>query len=158
MALAGISTLGVTFSYGVEASLGSKPASFTQLERVASIGGIQISPNTIDSSTLEDLVERMIAGRASTGGTFDVVINLTDETEAQISAMISAYEEGSKTGKRVWFQTQSPYLTKAFFVVAQPPLIIPQPETSGNSVWQVTLPLTIEEFKGLDTKVALATE
>ena len=34
---AGISTLGITFGYGVEATAGDKPASFTQLHRASVI-------------------------------------------------------------------------------------------------------------------------
>lgn len=150
----GISTLGVTFSYGVETVAGTKPETFVQLERVNSIGGVSITPNTIDSSALEDFIDRTIAGRASTGGSFDVTINLTDETEEQIDTMIKAYKALSG-GKRMWYQTSSPYLTKSFFVVAQPPEYIPQPEMGQNGLLTVALPLTIEEYKGLDTKVTL---
>ena len=40
MAAAGISTLGITFGYGSEATAGTKPTSFKQLTRINAIGGI----------------------------------------------------------------------------------------------------------------------
>ena len=44
MATAGISTLGITFGYGTEATAGTKPTSFTQLTRINAIGGVTIEP------------------------------------------------------------------------------------------------------------------
>ena len=42
MALAGLSTLGIIFGWGVETTAGTKPTSFKQLTRINSIGGITI--------------------------------------------------------------------------------------------------------------------
>ena len=39
---------------------------------------ITIETETIDASALEDKIERTIAGRGSTGGTFGVTVNVTD--------------------------------------------------------------------------------
>lgn len=156
MALAGISTLGVTFGYGIEATAGTKPTDFTQLTRINSIGGINIEPETIDASALEDLVERSVAGRSTTGGSFNVTINATPETIEEIEELIAAYEAAKATGLRVWFETIIPGFEKAFFVVAQPPQAIPQPEIGQNDLLTIELSLTIEDFKGMDTKVAFA--
>ena len=60
------------------------------------------------------------------------------------------------TGLRVWFETIIPGFDKAFFVVAQPPQAIPQPEIGQNDLLTIELSLTIEDFKGMDTKVAFA--
>lgn len=156
MALAGISTLGVTFGYGIEEAAGTKPTDFTQLTRINSIGGINIEPETIDASALEDLVERSVAGRSTTGGSFNVVINATPETIEEIEELIAAYEVAKAAGLRVWFETIIPGFDKAFFVVAQPPQAIPQPEIGQNDLLTIELSLTIEDFKGMDTKVAFA--
>ena len=61
---AGISTLGITFGYGVETTAGTKPTAFTQLHRINSIGGITIENEQIDASALEDFVNRYVRGRA----------------------------------------------------------------------------------------------
>lgn len=150
--IAGVSSLGITFGYAVETTVGEKPSAFTKLTRINSIGEISLSPETIDASALEDLVERSVAGRTSTGGTFDVVVNITDTTKAEWEALINAYK-GLSDGKQIWFETCSPYLADGFFVVGQPPLQIPQPSIDQNGLLTVTFPITIADYKGMLTKV-----
>lgn len=65
--LAGLSTLGITFGYGVETTAGTKPSTFSQLDRINSIGGIAQDVEQIDASALEDLSTKYVAGRADTG-------------------------------------------------------------------------------------------
>lgn len=154
MAFAGMSTLGVTFGYGVEATAGTKPEAFTVLTRINNIAGITIENEQIDASALEDLVSRYIQGRADTGGTFPVSVNLTPETVTEWETLISAYQEAYAAGKRMWFETIVPGFDEAFFVVAQPPSVIPQPEFAQNELLVAEMNLTIEEYVGLDTKVA----
>ena len=50
MADYGISTLGVTFGYGVETTAGTKPGTFTQLTRINDIGEISVDTEEIDAS------------------------------------------------------------------------------------------------------------
>lgn len=157
MAVAGISSLGITFGYGVESTAGTKPTTFKQLTRINAIGGITIEPEQIDASALEDLVTRYVKGRADTGGNFTVTVNLTDETRAEWSALIAAYQALSD-GKRMWFETIVPGFTDSFFVVAQPPEEIPQPEISQNELLTVEMPLTIEEYMGMSASVAFSGE
>lgn len=154
MAAPGVSTLGITFGYGVETALDTKPSAFTQLTRINAIGGISIEPEQIDASALEDYVTRYVAGRADTGGTFNITVNLTDETRAEWETLIAAYQ-GLTTELRMWFEVVVPNLTDAFFIVAQPPEEIPMPELEQNALLTVEIPLTIEEYKGMDTVVAL---
>lgn len=154
MAAAGLSSLNVGLGYGVETTKGTKPTSFTRLTRINSIGGITIEPQTIDASALEDAVTRNIKGRADTGGTWTVTVNLTGDTITEWKTLISAYKALSD-GKRMWFEVEHPDLSDAFFVVAQPPESIAMPETSQNELWTFEVNLTIEEYKGMDTKVAL---
>ena len=148
----GISTLGITFGYGVETTAGTKPTTFKQLHRINNIGGITIEPEQIDASALEDAVTRYVKGRADTGGTFPITVNLTPETKEEWEALITAYK-GLSGGKRMWFETIVPGFEDAFFVVAQPPEEIPQPEFSQNALLTVEMNLTIEEYVGMDTKV-----
>lgn len=154
MALAGLSTLGITFGYGVETTASTKPSAFSQLTRINSIGGISITPETIDASALEDDVEQSVAGRASTGGTWEVVINYTPETATEWSNLISAYNTAHASQLQMWFEVIVPGMTDAFFVIAEPPQAIPMPELGQNSLLTVTMSLTIVEYKGTSTKVA----
>ena len=154
---AGISTLGITFGYGVETTAGQKPTAFTQLNRINNIGGISIQPEQIDASAIEDFVSRYVKGRADTGGSFPVTVNFTPETKEEWGTLIAAYKELSG-GKRMWFETIIPGFDDSFFVVAQPPEQIPQPEIAQNGLLTVEYSLTIEEYKGMETKIAFSTE
>ena len=154
MALAGISTLGITFGYGVETAAGTKPSTFTQLSRINAIGGITIENEQIDASALEDAVSRYVQGRADTGGSFNVTINATPETVAEWEALIQSYKTAAASGNRMWWQTIVPGFEKSFFVVAQPPSAIPQPEFAQNGLLTMEMALTIEEYKGMDAKVS----
>ena len=53
----------------------------------------------------------------------------------------------------MWYETIIPGFEKAFFVVAQPPTAFPQPEIGQNELLTVEMNLTVEEYKGMDTKV-----
>lgn len=153
MATSGISTLGITFGYGTESSLNTKPATFTQLTRMNTIGGITIENEQIDASAIEDFVSRYVQGRGDTGGSFPVTVNFTPETKTEWANLITTYH-GLTGGKRMWFETIIPGFEDAFFVVAQPPTAIPQPEIGQNELLTIEMNLTIEEYKGMDTKVA----
>lgn len=151
--LAGVSTLGITFGWGVETTAGTKPTTFKELSRINSIGGITIENEQIDASAIKDAVSRYIQGRGDTGGTFPVGVNYTPATLAEWEEVISSYNEAKETGKRVWFETIIPGFEKAEYVVAQPPTKVPSPQKDQNSLLVVEMNLTIEEFIGMDTKV-----
>lgn len=152
----GVSTLGVTFGYGVEATgyAGTKPTTFTQLQRINNIGGITITPATIDASALEDSVTKTVAGRGETGGTWTVTVNFTSETKTEWANLISAYQTAKTNGVNMWFETIVPGFEDAFFVVAQPPEAIPMPEIAQNGLLTVEFPLVIVDVKGMSAKVA----
>ena len=152
--ISGCSTLGVTFGYGVEETAGEKPAKFTRLDRINSIGGITMETETIDASALEDFVTKYIRGRADTGGSFSVTVNYTPETNEQWTKVLADFLK-LDGAKRMWFETVVPGFEDGFFVVAQPPTAIPEPEFSQNELLTVEIPLTIEEYVGLDAKVQL---
>lgn len=153
MALAGVSTLGIKFGYAVEAIAGTKPTAFTQLTRISAIGGISLETEQIDASALEDEITRYIAGRQDTGGTFAVTVNLTDDTIAEWESLISASKTAQESGKSTWFTVWSPYLSKAFFIVAEPPKHIPMPESNQNELQTVEMTLVINEYKGMAEKI-----
>lgn len=156
MALAGLSTLGITFGYGVETTAGTKPTAFKLLTRINGIGGITIENEQIDASALEDFVSRYVQGRADTGGSFPVTVNFTPETKEEWTEVIEEFKTAQDSGLRMWFETIIPGFEEAFFVVAQPPTAIPQPELSQNELLTIEMGLTIEEYKGMETKVAFS--
>lgn len=154
MALAGISTLGIALSYGVETTAGTKPATFNLLTRINAIGGITQDTEQIDASALEDTSSKYIAGRADTGGTVSVTVNLTPDTIDEWDDLISAYNTAHANNKQMWWQVNSTGLGgDSFFFIAEPPQDIPMPESSQNELWTVEIPLAIVDYKGLDTAV-----
>ena len=68
----GVSTIGAKFGWATETTAGTKPASFTMIERCNSIGGIDISVETIDASALEDSSTKRIPGRTDPADSFNV--------------------------------------------------------------------------------------
>lgn len=156
MATAGISTLKIGLGYALEDTAGERPTSgYATLTRINEIGGVSVEPEQIDASALEDEISRYIAGRGDTGGTFPITVNVTDETITEWTTLITAYL-GRTAGKRMWFEIVIPGLTKAYFICAQPPEKLPMPDMAQNELLTVEINLTVEEYAGLQTKVALS--
>lgn len=151
--MADLTTLGVTFGYGVETTVGTKPTTFKQMHRCNSIGGISLETEQIDVSALEDYVTQYAAGRQDTGGTWEVTFNMSSQTITEIEALYGAASTAKEGGKGVWFQVQFPDLDDAFFVVAETGRAIPLPEIAQNEAATIPITLVISEYKGLDTKV-----
>lgn len=152
MAVAGVSNLGVTLSYGVETTAGTKPTAFTLLTRINSIDEITVDPENIDASALEDYQTRNIPGRDTLTDTMAVTVNKTNETLAEWEKLISEYKKLTG-GKRMWFQEITPGLDEAEFYVASPPTKIPKSGKEGNSLATMAMNLIIDELIGSDTKV-----
>lgn len=153
MAIPGISTLKSLTGYGVETTAGTKPTTFKLLTRINASDEITIETESIDASSLEDDVERTIAGRGSTGGTFGVTVNVTNETIQEWETLISEYEAAKEAGKAMWYEEYFPALDKAFFTKIEPPTIIPKPAREQNGLLTVTMTLTINEYVGPDTAI-----
>lgn len=148
-AVPGISTLKMRVGYAIETTPGVAPTSYIWLQRANSIGGIDLSTETIDASAIEDDVTRTIAGRQDTGGEWTFSFNLTNETEPVYQKMLDDSSAALADSKRTWFTVWSPYLTKAFFIVAQPGGKLPMPSIDQNSLLVAELSLAIDEYKGL---------
>lgn len=149
---AGVSTLGVTLSYGVEDTAGTKPATFIKLNRINDIAEVTVEPERIDASALEDTETKYTPGRATISDAMAVTVNKTDETVTEWETLISAYQ-ALTGGKKMWFQTITPGITKAEFIKAAPPTKLPITAKEQNSLNTMVINLTVEEFVGLDTAV-----
>jgi len=99
------------------------------------------------------LVTRYVAGRADSGGTFPVTVNVTDETIAEWEAVFTLSATQVAAGNTIWFEVYHPNLAKAFYICAETPQKFPMPEMSQNSLETVEINLIINEYKGLDTKI-----
>lgn len=154
VSIPGLATLGAIVSYGVETTAGTKPATWTQLQRANEIDELALDTETIDASALEDYVTKTIAGRADTGGSWSITFNLTDETQTQLETMMSTAATALADGKSTWFQVTVPNLTKSFFIVGQPPTKLPVPSMGQNELLTVAISIAVADYKGLDTTVA----
>lgn len=156
--MARLTTLGVTFGYGVETTAGTKPSTFTQLELASSIGGISLDTEQIDVSALEDCITHYAAGRQDTGGTWEIEFQIDpDVSVEQIKTLYQDSATAKASGLGTWFQVQFPDMADAFFVVAECGREIPMPEIGQNEAATMSISLIIAEYKGLDTKVAWKT-
>ena len=128
MAVSGISTLGVTLSWALESTPGTRPTSgYSLLTRINSTGEINPDQETIDSSALEDQAGKEIPGRASSPGNYEVVVNRTNDTITEWENVMSTYWNRQNKNARMWFQEINPDLNKADFIQAAPPTKIPKP-------------------------------
>lgn len=148
----GLSTLGITLGYAIGTT---KPSSFTQLDRIVSIGEFSIQNETIDVSCLEDLTSKFVRGRGTISDTIPVVVNWTDEVEAQWEAVLLAFA-GKEPGQAMWWEVIVPGMTKAAFFKAQPPTALPVPSMEQNVAFTNTMNLVAEDLIGWDTKVAFS--
>jgi len=147
--IAGISTLGMKLGYAIETTPGVAPTAYSWLQRANSIGGIELSTETIDASAIEDLITRSIAGRQDTGGEWTFSFNLTNETRPMYQKMLDDASDALTENRRTWFTVWSKYLDRAFFIVAQPGGTIPMPSIDQNALLVAELTLALDEYKGL---------
>ncbi len=152
MATAGLSTLGITFSYGVETIAGQKPTTFKQLTRINEIGEVTVEPEAIDASALEDATTRNVAGRDTVTDSVTVTVNRTAETITEWTNLIAEYKKLTG-GLRMWFQEITPGLSDAEFIVAQPPSTLPISGKSQNELLTMEINLIVEEMVGVSAKV-----
>lgn len=147
MAVPGISTLGVRLAWapGTPQTLPTS-SQVTWLTRINATSEITIEPEVIDASSLEDFTEKSIAGRASTGGTYTVTVNETDETQAEWAEVFTA----SAAGEGVWLVEYVPGLAKCNYIFVQTPTIYPKSAKDQNSLLTVDIQCTIVEYHGYD--------
>lgn len=67
--------------------------------------------------------------------------------------MISAYNTAKASNLKTWFEVYIPNATNGFFVVAQPPQVLPMPEFAQNELLTIDVTFAIENYKGELTAV-----
>lgn len=139
----GLATLGVELGYAAFSSNTTLPVSVTKLGRINSIGGIEVTPETIDASALDDYITKRVAGRSDISETLTVTVNLTKETYAEWEAI---------AGNKLWFEVYHPDLTKGYFAVCTVPTTVPLPELGQNELLTVEIALTLNSIYNNGTK------
>lgn len=114
------STVGASFSYCVEATKGTRPTSgYTAIPDVSAVPGIDLTPETLDASSLADYITRYIMGRQDTGGALSVTLNHTDEAITAWKTMKTASDTARASGLATWFELKMAGAADSFYFSAQ---------------------------------------
>ena len=107
-----VSTAGMSLQYAVESSAGQRPTTgYKKIPEIKSMPSFNPSPNTIDSTTLEE-TEYMtyVAGLKDLGGALEYGANLTDDLIEFWDELLLARSTGLESGKQTWFAVVHPKL------------------------------------------------
>ena len=134
-----LSTAGIKLGYAVETEVGVRPTTgFTQLIGIKSTPSLNPSPDTLETTTLEETeYKTYIDGLKDLGGALEFTFNLTEDLINQWDGLMTAYEAAKMTEKRTWFVIVIPGLTKAYYFPGNPSNM-GLPETSVNAVLETT--------------------
>lgn len=134
-----LSTLGIKMGYAVESTAGTRPTSgYTQLIGVKSTPSLNPSPDTLETTTLEETeYKTYVDGLKDLGGALEFTFNLTEDLLAQWDTLMTAYEAGKASEKNTWFVIVIPGLTNAYYFPGNPSAM-GLPETSVNAVLETT--------------------
>jgi hypothetical protein len=109
-------TIGVKVKYCVETSAGSRPAAgYQQIPDIKGTPAIDINPNKLQVTNLEDEYHRYIDGVKSVGDSFDFQANLTASLKTAWNALVSAAETAWASGLSTWFEISIPNFDSFYF-------------------------------------------
>jgi hypothetical protein len=149
-ALPGVSTLGIKLGWApATADVNTLPSAVTRLTRINATSEINVEPETIDASALEDYIEQSVAGRASTGGTYTITVNETDATITEWNAVFAS----SAANGGVWIEEWSPNMTDANWIFVQTPTKYPKSAKEQNALQTVEIACTIVSYYGTGTAI-----
>lgn len=153
-----VSSAGMYLCYAVEATAGTRPTTgYIKIPEVKSVPSFNPSPETIDSTTLEETVYRTkVAGLKDLGGALDFTANLTDDLDTAWGALLTAYSTAAASNKETWFAIVHPKLAKATFFTGEPAPIGIDAASVGNMA-ETTLYITPTSAPVRETKPTLAT-
>lgn len=116
-----LSTAGILFGYGIETTAGTKPTTFTQIERAMSLPALNPTPDNIDVTPLDATEwKEYINGLKDTGGALAIKFSLNNSFMTKWDAFVDAYETGKTDNKRAWCEFYIPGMTKGFFFTCEP--------------------------------------
>lgn len=118
-----VSTAGMYLAYAVETTAGTRPTSgYLTVPEVKSMPSFNVSPNTIDSTTLlETEYTTSVMGLKDIGSSpLEFGANLTDDLDTFWDTLCDAYDTAIADGKAVWFVVAHPKLAKATYWTGQP--------------------------------------
>ena len=109
-------TIGVKLKWAVETTKGSRPTTgFVQIPDIKSTPAIDINPNKIEVTNLEDEYRRYIDGVKDVGDSFDFTANLTADLKTKWNSCVSAAETAWASQKATWFEISIPNFDSFYF-------------------------------------------
>ncbi len=123
-----LATAGVAVGYAFESTAGTRPSgSYTHIAGVSDIPEMNESPEMIDTTTLDELTERVgVPGLKALPSATGFTVNFTQALVDQWEDVMSKYNSGKSSGLRMWVTVVIPGISKAFFFPAEPsPLGVP---------------------------------
>ena len=151
------STAGMRLYYVVETTAGTRPTTgLTKIPEVKTIPSFNPSPDTIDSTTLEETEYRTyVEGRKDLGGALEFTANITEDLITAWAACNTAHD-GLTGGKAMWFYIVHDQLTQAVAFEGDPsPLGLN--ESSVGSMLETSLYITPNSAPEWVTKPTLPT-
>lgn len=102
-------TAGISLSYGVEATAGTAPTTWTKIPGISEIPEIGGSPETYEDTTLDNLEFKTYTdGLKDTGGALGFSANDTPAFRTAVTNLITAQNAAAEEGKATWFKIEIP--------------------------------------------------
>ena len=140
-----LTTAGLTLSYAVEGTAGTRPtlaSAYTAIAEVKDIPSLNPTPEAIESTSLDQTEYKTYeAGLKDLGGVLEFTANLTaDLLTAWNTTLITASETGAAANpsKATWFCVQHPSLANAVYFKGKP-VAIGLNEAAVNAMLETTL-------------------
>lgn len=138
-----LSTAGMRLMYAVETAAGTRPTTgYKAVPEIKSMPSFNPSPNTIDSTTLEE-TEYMtyVPGLKDLGGALEYGANLTNNLIDFWETVMTDYETAVTANKAMWWAVVHPDLDDAtYFTGAPSPIGINEASVGGMA--ETTLYIT----------------
>lgn len=117
-----LSTAGMLLLYAAESTKSTRPTEgYTKVPEVKTMPSFNPSPNTIQSTTLEETeYHTYVKGLKDLGGALEYGANLTEDLIKAWETMLTAYDSAAKDGKAMWYCVYHPKLTKAIYFQGEP--------------------------------------
>lgn len=119
-----ISTAGISVSYAVESSAGTRPtaaSAYTPISNIYAIGDMNPEPSTYDVTDLSDTVyKRYIAALKDLGGSIAFSAHINQTFVTTWNNICTAAATGRAANKKTWFCIQIPNFTNSFYVAGMP--------------------------------------
>ena len=109
-------TIGVKLKYAVESSAGTRPTTgYTQIPDIKSTPAIDINPNRLEVTNLEDEYRRYIDSVKDVGDSFDFTANLTANLKSKWESLVSSAKSAWASQLATWFEIMVPNFGSFYF-------------------------------------------